>query len=434
MSLLKTSVAAVAALSAAAPGGAVQAQSAGSAVSRAQGQSADLFARDRNVSVRERPRPDYEALGVPFGVFSAFPRVEIEADQNDNIFAVATGQDSDLIWRVKPELALESGWSRHSLRAYARAAFSRYSDFSDENSEDWGAGAAGRIDITRAANLALGADYARLTEPRTSSSAPAAAAEPVRYDLAQAFAAGTRVSGRMKLGVRADLRAFDYDDAFTAGGVELDQDSRDRTISSLSGRGDYALSPATAVFGQLTANTRDYDDTGAPGVLSRDSDGYEALAGVNFEISAVSRGEIAAGYVSQDFDNYDSIDGFAARGLLEWFPTQMTTVTLTGARAVEDSGIAFSGGYMSSSAGVRVDHELRRNVILSANATVARDEYEGIDREDERVGVSVSGTWLVNRRAGVTVAASKFEQSSKGADSGADFDVNRLTVTLVTQF
>lgn len=432
MSVLKTSVAAVAVLGAIAPG-AAQSQSAASAVSTAQNRSGDLFARDRNVSVRERPRQDYEALGMPLGVFSAFPRLEIEAEQNDNVYALSTGAESDLIWRVKPELALESGWSRHQLNAYARAAFNRYTDFDSENTEDWGVGASGRIDVTRAANIAAGADFARLTEPRTSSAAPAAASEPVRYDLTQAFLAGTRVSGRLKTGLRADWRAFDYEDAFTAGGVEIDQDNRDRTVMALSGRGDYAISPATAVFGQLTVNRRDYDSA-APGGVERDSDGYEVLGGVNFEISAVSRGEIAAGYVSQDFDNYDSVDGFAARAQLEWFPTQMTTVTATAGRSVEDSGVAFSGGYLSSSAGLQVDHELRRNVILTARASASRDEYEGIDREDERVGVAVSGTWLVNRQVGVTLAASKFEQTSKGIDGGADFDVNRLMLTLVSQF
>ena len=270
---------------------AAQAQSTAGSLRQAQSQTGDLFARDRGVPVRQRPRPEYEALGLPVGTFTAFPSLQIDAEYNDNIFAVATGADSDWIVRLKPEIQLESGWSRHAFGAYARANISRYRDFDAENFEDWGVGASGRLDITRAANLAAGVDHASLTEPRTSSNAPASTREPISYDMASAFLAGTRVSGRTKLSARADIREFDYEDALTLAGGVVDQDSRDRTITSLTGRGDYAISPATAVFVQATANTRDYDTPTSLVLPARDSDGYELLAGANFEVGALARGE-----------------------------------------------------------------------------------------------------------------------------------------------
>jgi hypothetical protein len=413
-----------------------QAQSTAGSLRQAQDQATDLFARDRGVPVRARPRPGYEALGVPAGTFTAFPSLQIDADYNDNIFAVATGADDDWIVRLKPEVSLESGWSRHSLAAYARAHIARYQDFDAENFEDWGIGAAGRLDITRAANLAAGVDYASVTEPRSSSNAPASTREPVTYDVGSAYLAASRVSGRIKLSGRADVREFDYEDAVTLGGVVVDQDNRDRTITSLTGRGDYAVSPATALFAQVTTNARDYDTATSVLLPARDSDGYEVLVGANFEVGAVARGEVAVGYISQAFDAavYDEIDGFGARAQLEWFPTQLSTFTGYASRTIEDSGIAGSGGYLSTSVGARVDHELRRNILLNADISVSRDAYEGIDRDDDRFQYSVGGTYLLNRALGVSLAASHFEQTSDGAAGGAEFDVNRLTLTLVAQF
>lgn len=413
-----------------------QAQSTSGSLRQAQNQAGDLFARDRGVSVRERARPEYEALGVPVGAFMAFPSLQIDAEHNDNIFAVATGAESDWIVRFKPELQLESGWSRHALGAYARANISRYMDFDAESFEDWGVGVSGRLDITRAANLAAGVDYASLTEPRTSSNAPASTREPISYDVTSAFLAGTRVSGRTKLSARADVRKFDYDDGLTLAGVVVDQDSRDRTITSLTGRGDYAISPATAVFVQATANTRDYSTATSLLLPARDSDGYELLAGANFEVGALARGEVAVGYIAQEFDAavYDRIDGFGARGQLEWFPTQLTTVTATASRTIEDSGIAGSAGYLSTSVGARIDHELLRNVLLNAEVSFSSDDYEGIDREDDRRQYSVGGTYLMNRNVGLSVSASRFEQTSSGVAGGVDFAVNRLALTLVAQF
>ncbi|WP_396593036.1 outer membrane beta-barrel protein [Brevundimonas sp. R86498] len=423
-------------LTAAVPAQQALAQTARGSLASAAGQTGDLFARDRVVAVRDRPRPDYEALGVPFGTFMAYPRVQLDAEYNDNIFAVATGADDDWIVRIKPEVSLESGWSRHSLGAYARGTISRYQDFDGENSEDYGVGAAGRLDITRAANLAAGADYASLTEPRTSSNAPASTVEPISYSLASGYLAGSRVSGRVKLSGRGDIRTYDYEDGVTLTGVEIDQDNRDRTVTSLSGRGDYAISPATALFVQATANSRDYDTATSLLLPARDSDGYEILAGANFEIGALSRGEIAVGYINQEFDEavYSKIDGFGARAQVEWFPTQLTTVTATGSRTIEDSGIAGSGGYLSSAVGLAVDHELMRNVLLNAGVTFSRDQYEGLDREDERLQASVGGTYLMNRTLGISLAASRFEQTSDGVAGGVDFEVNRLTLSLVAQF
>lgn len=436
MSIRKNTVSLILSLVAMTSATLAQAQTAGGAITAAQSQTGDLFARDRNVSVRERPRPEYEALGLSVGTFALYPVLQIDAEHNDNIFAVETGPDSDWIVRIKPELSLESGWSRHALGLYARGHIARYQDFDDENFEDWSVGATGRLDISRAANIAFGYDHSSLTEPRTSSNAPAATREPVSYDLDAGFLAATRTSGRLKLSGRADVRTYDYEDALTVFDVVVDQDNRDRTITSLTGRADVAISPATALFVQATTNTRDYETAASIIEPARDSDGYEILAGANFELGAVMRGEIAAGYISQDFDDvvYKDIDGFGARAQLEWFPTQLTTVTGSASRTIEDSGLSGSGGYLSTAVGARVDHELMRNVLLNAEVSLSRDEYDDIDREDERLQASIGGTYLINRNLGVSLSAGRFEQTSDGLGAGAEFEVNRVTATLVAQF
>ena len=416
--------------------GPVFAQSATGSLRSAQDQSADLFARDRSVAVRERSRPEYEALGTRAGTFMVYPKIEWSAEGNDNIFAVATGEDNDVIFRVRPDVSLESTWSRHALAAFARASIDRYQDFDTEDSETWSAGASARLDVVRGAAINFGADYASLIEPRTSSNTPGFAAEPVQYDITQAFLAAGRTLGRVRLSGRGDVRTFDYSDVRSVTNTVIDQDDRDREIRSLTGRVDVALSPATALFVQVTGNDRDYDVASTPVFAARDSSGYEALAGVNFELGAVARGELAAGYISQAYDDarFKDISGFGARAQVEWFPTELTTFTATGSRTIEDAGIAGSNGYLSSSIGVRVDHELLRNLILTASANRSVDAYEGIDREDTRLDAGISGTWLVNRNLGVNLAASRFEQESSGVRGGPDFTVNRLIVSLVTQF
>ena len=73
-------------------------------------------------------------------------------------------------------------------------------------------------------------------------------------------------------------------------------------------------------------------------------------------------------------------------------------------------------------------------MLLNADIMFSSDAYEGVDRDDDRLQYSVGGTYLLNRKVGLSVSASHFEQSSDGVAGGADFTVNRLTMTLVAQF
>ena len=408
---------------------------AAQAVGTAQGQTADLFARDRAVGVRERARPDYEAVGLPRGAFTIFPKVQTDVEYNDNVFATETDAQNAVIFRVRPEVTAESGWSRHYLTAYVRGALNRNAEFKSENRNEWALGTRGRLDIVRGANLAAGADFAHQIEPRTSTNTALAAAEPIELDVAQAYLAASRIRGRVKLGARADVRSYDYKNGRSTSGAVIEQDDRDRDVVSAVVRADYAVSPATAVFAQITGNDRSYGNVPA-GFADRTSNGYEALAGVNFELGAVSRGEVAVGYISQSFDNsaFVDLDGFGARAQIEWFPTELTTVTASAARTIEDAGVPGAAGYLRSEGGVSVDHELLRNFILNGRVGYSDDSYNGVDRQDTRLLGSLGGTYLINRNFGLSGTLIYIDQQSEGVSRGPRYNVTRLQLSLVSQF
>jgi hypothetical protein len=392
------------------------------------------FARDRNVSVLQRPHEGYQARGLRTGSFLVYPKISATVERNDNIYASDKNEQDDVIWRVTPEIAATSDWSRHSLSAYARAALNRYQDFGTEDTDDYGAGVNGRLDILRGTNVAGGVDYARLTEPRTSPNSPSAALKPVQFDLTSARILGQREFNRQRLSGRYGFQRFEYKSPARRGGGIVDQSFRDRDVNILTGRADYAVSPDTALFFEVSGNKRDYR-TRPVGALNRNSDGVQALVGANFELGALTRGEVAVGYIRQKFDDraLRTIDGYGARAQVEWFPTQLTSVTVTGSRTVEDSAAPNAGAYLSSNIGVQVDHELLRNVILTAQAGYGRDEYDVINRRDNRVNASVAATYLLNRTVGVTAAYTYADQDTvRGA--GTPFTVNKLSATLTAQF
>lgn len=415
--------------------GAIAADTKASAVAGA-GAAQTNFSRDRNISVSARPRPDYQAAGIHAGGFTIYPKLTTTFEHNDNIYAAKTGKQDDNVWHVNPELVVASNWNRHSLSAYARGGFNRYSDNSTENTDDYAFGTDGRIDVTRNAQINAGASFSRGTEPRTSPNSPAAAKEPTQFKTTTAYVGASQEFNRLKLSTRLDFTKFNYDDTPKVGGGVVDQDYRDRNVTNLMVRADYAVSPDTALFLEITGNKRDYRQSKPVVTLNRDSDGVQVLAGANFELGALTRGELGVGYIKQNYDDpaAQDLDGFGARAQVEWFPTQLTTVTLTGTRTVEESGDPTIAGYLSNNATLKVDHELLRNVLLSANVSAGKDEYKGIDRDDKNTGAGVSATYLLNRNVGVSLNYSYQKRASSGLKSGAEFETKKVGATLTLQF
>jgi hypothetical protein len=409
------------------------AQSAGRMAAASDAQT--NFARDRNVAVMQRPREGYEAVGLRMGSFMAYPKVSLGAEHNDNIYATDGAEIDDLVWRVAPEINVSSDWSRHALNAYARASILRYQDFGTEDSEDLSVGASAQIDMQRNSFISLGADWADLVEPRTSPNAAVGALEPTAYETTAARAAVSHELNRLRLSGGYSFKSFDYEDGRNLAGGIVAQQYRDRDEHVVTARADYAVSPATALFVEVSRNVRDYRLARPAVTLVRDSEGTQALVGSNFELSATTRGEIAVGYLSQEYDDptLGDIDGFGARAQVEWFPTQLTTVTFTGSRTIEESASPGSAGYTSANVGVKVDHELMRNVILTGNVSQGKDDYQGITREDDRFNAGVGATYLLNRHVGLTVAYSHMDMDSSGV-GGQDFKVNKVGATLALQF
>lgn len=404
------------------------------ALRSAQDAQIDLFVRNRAVAVRDRPQPAYDPLGIRAGGFTVFPRLRSGVVHDDNVFAAKDDRQPATTMRLTPEVVVRSHWSRHALETRARAEIDRNLDFASENTTDWSLGGAGRVDIVRGVDITLAADYAHDHEARTAAGVGPVARRPITFDLASASLAATRTRGRLRLRADAAVLRYDYRDGLNDVGAVIEQDDRDRTVARLTGQADYALSPATALFFQVARDDRDYRKVaGSP---ERSSSGHEALAGVDFELGALIRGEVAAGYIRQDFQDtaYGDLDGFSGRAHLSWFPTQLTTLTATAGRSVEDTGVVGSAGALRTGVSIGVDHELLRNLILTAETAWSEDDYNGLDRTDTRFAAGFNAVYRLNRHYGLTAGLAYLDQSSSGAALGPGYRSTRLSVAVVSQF
>lgn len=395
--------------------------------------SGGMFNRDRNVSVMERVRPEYRSGGIQSGAFVYSPVLNTQLELNDNIFATGSNEQSDGILVFSPSLNVVSTWSRHSFSADASLSRREYFDFSDESVTNASVSSDVGLDIGRGYTAGFGASYDSSHEPRTSAGAAGRAADPISYDTSGVYATLRREVGRTRISGGFALNSFDYDDALLNNGVVADQDDRDRDEVLADGRVDYAISPDTAIFGRVRYTNQNYTNPGL--ALARDQEGFTFDVGASFDLSNLARGELGIGYLTRSFDEtaFDDVSGLSVDGQLEWFPTPLITVTLAAGRSVQAAAIANSPAYVSTTISAGADYELRRNIILSAQASFGDDDYEGVDRNDRRSDLSLRANYLMNRYVGFSVNFLNSNLDSTGLSGQPDFTVNRLLFGVVLQ-
>lgn len=391
------------------------------------------FARDRNISVRQRPHPEYATPPNQFGALIVAPAITAVAETSDNIYATDDDEVSDVIGHLIPSLTVRTNWSRHSVLAFARADVMRYADNGNSDATTWVVGSNGRFDVRRGSAVQVGASYGESVEPRTSASTPPEADAPQKYEQARAFIGGTYTFNRLRVFGQGAYEGLRFDDLSIAG-VSFSRSYRDRDVFTLQGRGEYALTPSTSLFGQVVMNTREAVGS-TPGVTPRDSTGVEGVVGVNFEIG-LFRSELALGYLDQNYDaaQFEDVSGGSVHAKLEYFPTNLITLSLTADRSVEDSALLGAAGYLHDTVAARADYELLRNLILSGQVSYGSDDYRGLDRTDKDVTATLSASLLINRSMAAVVGYQYQKQDSSGDDAGRDFNINRFTAGLTYRF
>jgi hypothetical protein len=384
-----------------------------------------------NVGVLERPRPDYEAMGVRLGAFVAYPRLTVRAAYDDNVFASPNAQ-GDWIVGVAPALSIKSDWPRHAVSLSADADLRRYDKFASEDANTWTVAGQGRVDVSHDTEIIATASGGERVEPRTLQVTTVETEKPVRYDVENATVKASHEFNRVKVVGTVDVSRQDYHDARDLAGGVVDENYRDHTQTDGTVKVSYAVSPASAFFVESGLRSLDY---GRVDGRTRDSHGVTVLVGVDREITRLIVGELSAGYLRQTFDDsfYQPVEKFHYRAKLTWYPTPLVTVGLAATQNVDDSELRDSPGVVTQTALLNADWELLRNVIVSGQVSGANQKYRGIDRQDRRLGCGLSLNYLANRTMGVSFRYKFDKLASSGARQGRDFQDNTLSLALILQ-
>jgi hypothetical protein len=361
------------------------------------------FARDRNISVTQRPRPGYDPLPIHAGGFDVLPQLTAGVAENDNIYAAPSGgKTSDTIFTATPELDVNSNWSRNAVQAFVRVPVDAYVSHSTEDTTDYAVGGSGRLDAGHG-QISGGGDTGEYTEARTAVGVSPVSIRPIRYGLTDGFIDAQEEFNRLRVTGRVDIANYKYNNGTAPGGGLVFEEYRDRTDYTYTGKGEYAVSPDTSIYVDADYNQHRYRLTSAPLVsINENSQGEQVNIG--------------------------------ALAKVEWFPSDLTTVTLVGSRQLEDAAITASPVYVAGIASLNVDHELLRNLILTGKAGYEDDTFKGVQRDDHRTTAYVGAKYLVNRVVGITLGYTYLDQRSMGAAQGTSYTNNIVSLSTSLKF
>jgi hypothetical protein len=393
-------------------------------------------------TVTNRPRPEFDPIGLRLGDFFWYPRAELDESYNSNIFATTARPTYDLITTLQPSFDLLSIFPRSGLNLHGSSAFQIYADHPAQNTQDGAVNVDGRLDVTAGSSFYGNAQVAHDHISYGSPNSPGSIAQPVTYWDYIARAGYVQGGRRFSYQVDVGVEAAQYNAAPLVGGGVLPQSSQDTTISAAALRAGYELVPDYVGYTRVGASLYDYWHT-VPGGLRPNSTTYRVDLGLQILPRHIIYGEVYAGYLVQNFvqSSLGSVSAPDFGGRLVWNVTRLTTLTFNGLRTF-NTGTPSVGttaipgpagnGYLASTITVNADHELLRNLLLNLNTGYENDSFQGITRSDNVFTGGAGFKYLVDRNLFLGGSYSYYQRSSTVA--GASYTQNILMLRVGTQF
>jgi len=378
------------------------------------------YNRGRNESVTDRARPDYEAIGVPLGGFMVFPTIKAQLGSSDNVYQTADNRVSDGFVMISPKVKIASNWAVNSLVFEASGNFKRFFKETPRNENGWVTGLSGKFSIDPEKTVGFTVRTQRYYESQFTGAAQNNISTPVRAQASTAALSAETRMARVRGVLAGDFTHVNFLPAISRLGAIVNQDDRDRDIGRVVGHLEYGLTPQVGVFVEGAGTFTGYRTPLATGLANRNSGEGRFVAGLSLDLAAKIRGSVSVGYLNRNYRSplYSDVSGLTLNAKAEYFPSQLTTVSLSARREVEDAIFAGTGGYFNTGATLRVDHELLRNLILNAAADYERDTYRGVVAKATIIRATAGAEYFVNNLFGLNGSVYYARRRSDAAQIG----------------
>ena len=344
-------------------------------------------------SVRGRQRLDFESYGLSLdllsrpddrsdagrlaGSFDLFSKATVDAGRDSNVTRVKNGATSSAVTEAKAEAALRSNWTNHEALLIV--------DLTDRRDDaDPGAG----------------------FEPLTFNQYLVGGV----YDDRRDDRVFTRIVGE------AVHRSYNPTD-------NVDRDTLDRTTFNLRGfvgyspGGEYDLFVSPSLLRDVYTEEASEDQNSTRLTLS---------VGASRDITGVSafNGRVGVSHRIFDASTRSAQTDFVLSGGLLWNLTPIMTFTADADIENQQSDDPSAGTKLSRSFRVGLDYDPFEQLIIGGYFSVANEEFQQIDREDDDMLVGANATYLINEHlfAGLSVE----REVSDSTDPARAFDATTV--------
>ena len=373
-------------------------------------------------SVLQRARPDYDPLGAHLGSFLLYPSADISEAYDTNVFATQTDAKADLLTTFSPAAQLRSDWNNDALNFVASGQVKRYATQVGENNTNALVGTDGRLDIERDVYFTGLLNYQQLHEDRASPNTLVNQKNPTEYQQVSSDIGYVHESGR--LGLRADgsVTYYTYDNELTLANTPIPETGRDRIEYSFGPRVSYGIIPGYEAFVQARGNYRQYMSQISTTGFDLTSRGYTIDAGTAVHLGATVNGELFAGWFTQNYDDsrLTPVSGPHFGGSLLWNVTQQTSIRGSLARTIEETIVFPASSFVQTASLLSAEHELRRNVLLSAGVGYIVQDFQGLTRTDQNYEANIGTRYLMSRNLTSGVAVTWTNRQSTALDNNYD--------------
>lgn len=369
------------------------------------------------ISVASRPRSDYLPVGGRLGSFFLYPELTVTERYTDNVRATDAIRFGSHSVRVAGGAQVVSGFSRHELRAGGWFNRNFFFGHGDENASQYGGAVAARADLP-GTTVRLRASAERRVLSREDFNSPNSARSPLSFNrLGGSLDVERRIS-RFSIAAGGTVARLRYLNVIDDSGVITDQRWRDVTTYTARAEAGYEFNPGFRAIVRGEYYRADYalpaNDPAQPGGLDRDSRGWRIEGGVRKALSRVLTGEIRVGYLDRRYADPRLLkaSGLSFSGDLLWNVTSLTSLRFRADRRIDEAASAVAAGNRVTEFGTVVEHELRRNVIVTAAADYGRISPLGPSPVATQWSVRGGARLLLDRNLSATLEFRHAERDS----------------------
>lgn len=193
------------------------------------------------------------------------------------------------------------------------------------------------------------------------------------------FITAYQPSDRLKLRLDYSNFLLDYNEAVN--------DYRDRMDNSFSLYAFYRFWPKTSLFVEYEHADIEFDQSGA-----YDSRENRYYAGIDWAATAKTRGSFKLGYMDKDFDSVgiEDQDGFSFELQAQHNLSAKRGLLVSAFRKFNESNTSGASSFFATGIDIGLMHRFNEKWSGTLNALAERDDYNGIDREDDFFSIGPS--------------------------------------------